>query len=371
MRPSTLFTLAAVASVFASTGCKTVAALKQRCLAGEASACESACAKGVAGEGGCFHAGNLRRERAALDFQGTDFRRASEYFARSCDGGYADGCLLAGEMLAAPYTPDPGAEKQKTISDADVLAREKRFDHACFRGATAGCKRLGDVLIGKNAERAKVAYAKACAATSAPDDCKQARQKEVDQAEKWRVGCTRNVADDCTRLGDLLYQVDPPRAVRLFSAECELRGVGQLVGGVDRFVHDRIEAARFGAFDGASSGPAPASPAAHAFDVVSPKVDGSVALTEVLRAFNVHTAALSSCLDRGGAHVPAELGLALVVDRTGDTFRTQVSPPATPAVVAQCLESVTEGFAFTPPPSAARVTLTLRVRDAALPAQRK
>jgi hypothetical protein len=356
-----------VACLVAVTGCKSLAALKQRCLAGEASACESACAKGVAGEGGCFHAGNLRRERASLDFGGTDFRRASEYFVRSCDGGYADGCLLAGEMIAVPYAPDPALEKQKTIGDADVLAREKRFDLACFRGSKAGCKRLGDVLIGKNAERAKTAYAKSCSGTGAPDDCKKARQGEVDQAEKWRVGCTRNVADDCTRLGNLLYQVDPPRAVRLFEAECALRGVAQLVGGADRFVHERIEAARVATLDGDASAPPQATPAIHAFDVVAPAVDGSVALTEVLRAFNVHAGELSSCLDRGASRLPAELGLALVVDRTGDTFRTQVSPPATPSAVASCLESVTERFAFTPPPSAARITVTLRVHDATPP----
>jgi hypothetical protein len=216
-RPA-LIAASMVVSLVVATGCRTLSALKQRCIAGEATACESACAKGVPGEGGCFHAGNLRRERAALDFQGTDFHRASEYFARSCDGGYADGCLLAGEMIAAPFAPDPGAEKQKMIPDADVLAREKRFDLACLRGATAGCKRLGDVLIGKNPARAKAAYVKACNGSTAPADCKEARQREVDQAEKWRVACTRNVADDCSKLGDLLYQVDPPRAVRLFAA---------------------------------------------------------------------------------------------------------------------------------------------------------
>jgi hypothetical protein len=368
---SAFIALSTVACVLAATGCRTVAALKQRCLAGEASACESACAKGVPGEGGCFHAGNLRRERAALDFQGTDFHRAVEYFGRSCDGGYADGCLLAGEMIAAPYTPDPAADKQKMITDAEVLAREKRLVLACSRGSAAGCKRLGDVLIGKNAARATAAYAKACNGTSAPEDCKKARQNEVDQAEKWRVACTRNVADDCARLGELLYQVDPPRAVRLFAAECALRGVAQLVGGVDRFVHDRIEAARVAPLEGVSGRPTPAAPGGHAFEVLSPVVDGSVAVTEVLRAFNTHAGEVAACLDRGGSHVPAELGLALVVDRTGDTFQTQVSPPGTPAAVATCLESVTEGFTFTPPPSAAQVTLTLRIHDAAPPSPPK
>jgi hypothetical protein len=123
--------------------------------------------------------------------------------------------------------------------------------------------------------------------------------------------------------------------------------------------------------DGVPSVPQAAAPAARAFDVVSPAVDGAVALTEVLRAFNVHAGDLAACVDRGGGHVPAELGLALVVDRTGDTFRTRVSPPATPGVVARCIEAVTEAFAFTPPPSPAQITLTLRIRDAAASPPRK
>ncbi|HVW25439.1 MAG TPA: hypothetical protein VHC69_08710 [Polyangiaceae bacterium] len=347
----------------AVSGCKTVAALKQRCLSGDVSACESACSKGVPGEGGCFHAGNLLRERAALDFQGADFRRASQYFGRSCDGGYADGCLLAGEMIAAPFTPDPSAESQKTISDADVVAREKRFDRACSRGSAAGCKRLGDALIGKNAERATAAYSKACGGTSAPADCRNARQGEVEQAEKWRLGCTRNVADDCTKLGDLLYMVDPPRAVRLFMAECALRGVAQLVGGVDRFVHDRIESARIATAESPPSA-LETDAAAHRFDVLSPTVDGSVAVTEVLRAFQGHAGQLAACLDLGDHHVPEELGLELIVDLTGDTFRTRISPPATPIEVARCLESVTDGFEFTPPQAITRISLKLRVHDA-------
>ena len=369
MLPFRSIARSAALSALVVTGCKSsVAALKQRCLAGEANACESACAKGIAGEGGCFHAGNLRRERASLDFAGTDFRRAGEYFARSCDGGYADGCLLAGELIAAPYAPDPSVDRQKAISDAEVRAREKRFDNACTRGSTAGCKRLGDVLIGKNTERAKAAYTKACDGTSAPADCKKARADEVDQAEKWRVACTRNVADDCTKLGDLLYQVDPPRAVRLFMAECTLRGVGPLVGGQNVFVHDRIDAARFATVAAVPSQP---STPAKAFDVVSPAVDGSVALTEVLRAFGAHAGELSGCLDGARTPIPPELGLELIVDRTGDTFRTRVSPPDAPIEVARCLESITEGFAFTPPPAPAIVTLVLRIHDAKVPPPRR
>jgi hypothetical protein len=353
--------LACALALVALSGCRTVAALKQRCVAGELTACESACAKGVPGEGGCFHAGNQHRELAALDFAGTDFRRASEFFARSCDGGYADGCLMSGEMIGAPYTPDPLADTQKNISDAEVKNREKRFDSACSRGSMGACKRLGDVLIGKSSERAKKAYERACGESSVPDQCRSARGSEVDQAETWRTGCTHRLADDCTRLGDLLYQVDPPRAVRLFASECDLRGVAALAGGVAHFVHDRIEAARLATTTSLPVESPSASAPAHSFDVVSPAVDGPLAITEVLRAFTVHGSELARCIDLGGAKTPPELGLELVVDLTGDTFRARVSPDAVPADVARCLSARIEAFQFGAPTSPAIATLTLRV----------
>jgi hypothetical protein len=355
-----LFACGAIALLLG--GCRSIASLKQRCIAGELSACESACAKGVAGEGGCFHAGNQHREQAAQDFASTDFRRASEYFARSCDGGYAEGCLMSGEMIGAPYAPEPAAESQKPISDAEVRNREKRFDVACARGSSAGCKRLGDVLIGKNAVRANEAYAKACEQSSAPADCKTARANEVTQAEMWRIACTRRVADDCTRLGDLLYQVDPPRAVRLFASECQLRGVAALTGGEAAFVRDRIDAARTATLAPAATSESAGTPA-HAFDVLSPAVDGPLAITEVLRAFNVHGDALARCIDLGRKSAPSELGLELIVDETGDTFRTRVSPAAVPIEVVRCLVTVTQAFQFGAPATPAVATLTLRVRD--------
>lgn len=350
------------------SGCKTLSALKQRCVAGDVASCESACAKGIAGEGGCFHAGNRHREVAALDFGGAEFRRASDYFVRSCDGGYGDGCFLAAEMIEAPYVPDPafdGPEPPKTISDKEVVTREKRLALACSRKSARGCKRLGDVLIGKNAERAKAAYGKACDAGASAAECKKARTAEVDQAESWRLACVRHVADDCARLGDLLYQVDPPRAVRLFESECELRGVAEIVGGVARFVHDRIEQARYRAMPASSAtGPSDRkTPPAHSFEVLSPVVRGPVAASEVLHAFVVNGPELSACVDLDGAHAPRELGLELVIDETGDVFRARATAPTAPPQVVQCIESVVSAMVFGRPSAAAVISLTLRVRE--------
>ena len=76
-------------------GCRGLETLKQRCSSGEVAACESACAKGIAGEQGCFHAADDHRDKAALDVKSADFGLALKYFVKSCDGGYGDGCLFA------------------------------------------------------------------------------------------------------------------------------------------------------------------------------------------------------------------------------------------------------------------------------------
>ena len=54
------------------------------------------------------------------------------------------------------WSDDPDGERLPPLmSDAEVLEREKRLSLACERGSAAGCKKLGDVLIGKNTERAR------------------------------------------------------------------------------------------------------------------------------------------------------------------------------------------------------------------------
>ena len=149
-----------------AAGCKGLNAQKQRCLAGDVAACESACNKGLAGEGGCFQAGNAHRERAALDFTSDDFRKARTYFKKSCDGGYGEGCLFAAQTIDAPFGPlDPAALRPEveppTISDSDIAERERLLSRACDLAPSAACKRLGDVLVGKNAAKAEAAYHRA------------------------------------------------------------------------------------------------------------------------------------------------------------------------------------------------------------------
>jgi hypothetical protein len=343
-------------------GCKSIASLRQRCITGDTASCEAACKKGVPGEGGCFHAGNQLREKASLDFGGAEFRRASDYFVRSCDGGYGDGCFLAAEMVEAPYAPDPaswGAALPKMISDAEVKNREKRLDRACALGSARGCTRLGDVLVGKHADGALAAYRTACDAGAAPADCRQAREAEVAQADKWRAACTLQSADDCARLGDLLYQVDPPRGLRLFVSECQLRGVADFVGGVVAFLRER-------AAHGPPTAVAPVAdePSKFTFDVLRPLVKGPVAVAEVLRAFTAASPELSACVALEPGAVTKSIPLELLVDATGDVFRARATGGTVAAPVARCVERILEGASVSKPPGPALVTLDLGVRAA-------
>jgi hypothetical protein len=357
-------------------GCRGIESLKQRCVSGETGACESACAKGVFGEGGCFHAGDQHRARAGLDLGSKDARAASEYFQKACDGGYGDGCLMLAQALESPYAqPGPeagGPAAPRTISDADVLSRENRLSRACDHGSQAGCKRLGDVLIGKSAERALAAYGKACAVGAEPEACKAARAKEVAVAERWREACTHDVADDCARLGDLLFAVDPPRAMRLFVAEGQLRGVAELSSGIGGFVRGRVQEAR----QGVPAEAEPKRPAAAAgealptLDVLSPQVNGAVAIVQIDRVLHQRSEDLTTCMVKMPRGAVERFSVHLVVDLTGDVWRATATPApgATPA--GACLEAALEAFAFGPPgpPAPAFVDLTLAFTSAPVPA---
>jgi len=336
----------------ALAGCRSIQTLKQRCVSGDLSACESACAKGVAGEGGCFHAGDGHRQKAGLDLSSPESRRATEYFAKSCDGRYGDGCLFSAQMIEAPYAPGDVDGKSgslpKLMPDDAIARRESRLSQACEHGSAGGCKRLGDVLIGKNAARARAAYEKACRAGADADSCVSARAHEVDLAERWRLSCTHDVADDCTLLGNLLYAVDPPRAVRLFVAECQLRGVETLVGGVESFVRDRIREAKRGIpAPDSTSRSAAGSPAT--IVISSPTVKGQVGILDVERALQLHEPDLGRCMASLPKDFTGKIGARLIVDATGDVFRATVSDA--PPDVASCLEPALEELSVSPPVS--------------------
>jgi hypothetical protein len=365
----------ALAASLVLGGCRGVEAMKQRCVAGDVSACESACGKGIVGEGGCFHAGDQHRQRAGLDVGSDAWRRARGFFVKSCDGRYGDGCLFLAQMVEAPYAPidaeQSGKEAPKTISDAEVLEREKRLSLACDAASRAGCKRLGDVLIGKNAARAVDAYGKACQTGPEVEACKAARTREVDIAERWRTGCTRGIADDCSRLGDLLFAVDPPRAGRLFVSECQLRGVTELAGGVGRFVRDRVLEAKRGipAFvDPSAPAPRGGPPDAPSVDVLPVTVSGQVAIVEVDRMLRAHVPDLTTCVARLPKTARGTVGGQLIVDLTGDVWRATLTATGLPGDVSTCMQSALEALALSSPGGGtATVAITIAIGAAPPP----
>jgi hypothetical protein len=346
--------LAAVLLAILAPGCRRIEALKQRCVSGDLPSCESACSKGIAGEGGCFHAGDQHRTRASREGGESDLRRAAEFFVKSCNGGYADGCLFAAQMIEAPYAAfdldGAGKTAPKRISDTEIVAREKWLSAACKEGSIPGCKRLGDVLIGKDDVRALKAYEKACRAGSAPEECAAARSREAALAERWRAACTHHVADDCTRLGNLLFALDVPRAMRLFVSECELRGVAELSGGLDSFVRQRVKEARMGvplAEEPGTPSPPLESPAFH---LTAPVVAGSVAFVEIERWLRLHEPDLASCLATLPKEPDGKIAVRLVVDLTGDVFRATATPNRVPERAAICVQAKLEALALRQPP---------------------
>jgi hypothetical protein len=375
LRETSFARSALILLALASVGCRRLNELKQRCSTGDMSACEAACDKGLTGEGGCFQAGNLHRERGALDYAGSDLKKAQTYFKRSCDGGYGEGCLFAAQAIEAPYGPidsdAAGSDPPKTISDDELSRRQSLLERACDLAPAVACKRLGDISIGKNASQAESAYHRACQSSREPAACMAQRSKEVQTLEQWRSACTRGVADACTHLGDALYAIDAPRAVRLFVNECKLRGVETIAGGLGRFVADRARSARGGRMGPpvALGGPNPNAPSVV---LASSEVNGGVALVAVRRAVQVHQDQLAACASGLPKGTSAKLRTELVVDATGDAWRATPLETDLPGGSVQCMLSVLEDLAFDGPLSApAKVELTLSIGGGDQPPRRR
>ncbi len=356
------------------TGCRGLATLKQRCVAGEIEACESACAKGVVGEEGCFHAGDQHRRKAAFDQTSPELRLASRYFAKSCDGGYADGCLFAAQMIEARYAQldldAPNGSAPPMISDTEVMEREKRLGLACDYGSSVGCKRLGDILIGKNAVRADAAYKKSCQSSSDSASCLAARLREVETAEQWRDTCTHGAADACMRLGDLLYAVDPPRAYRLFASECQLRGVTAVAGGLGTFIRGRARQAAAGipADPAKGAGSVPPGDSMPPLRISPAAVKGRVPVVEVDRALKEDEAGIQWCLGSLPKDFAGIFHVSMIIDLTGDVWRATVGDA--PAKVAECLTPLLESIhVSTPGTDIGTATLTMSVGPSAHPAR--
>lgn len=306
------------------------------------------------GEGGCLQVAKDVRRSAGLDFAGSPWSDAQRLFARACEGGSADGCVAGAEMLDAPCGDSvKGAPNDRIISDKELSERQRLLTRACKLGSEAGCRRLGDITIGKNADVALRAYDEACRMESQPPACKGTRKHDVQVFEQYRVGCKKTLADDCTTLGNLVYRVDVPRARRLFFAEGELRGVSPLVGGPAQFVRLRASEAR--------TAPEPHSAEPHeggaaSGDAVLPvrieavTVDGRLPKSGIERAVRNQTGELSACEAEGASAKSADkIVLELVVDQTGDIWRTSIVETNTSEAFGRCVVKVLSGVAWPRP----------------------
>jgi len=303
-----------------------------------------------------------------MDLAGTDFRKSKELYRKSCDGGYADGCLFAAQAIEAPYAnveaPAP-AELPKMIRDEEVLARQKLLDRACALGSAPGCKRLGDVFIGKNGEKARAAYQKACRSGADAEGCEKARTHEVEVGEGFRERCTHGDADACASLGDLLWSVDPPRAVRLFASECALRGVAEIAGGMGAFISEREREAAKGIPLSPEARPhATAQPGAPTVVARTVSVAGGVAMVSADRVLSQHADDFAACASSLPKSPPTVVTAKLVVDLTGDVFRATLAGDV-PGNAGPCLETALEELVFARPGSVASVDVSMTIGEAA------
>jgi hypothetical protein len=337
--------------------CDTADALARRCAQGDAAACKGACDQDVFGEGGCFQAGQAAYREAGTDFEGPEWRRARKLFDRSCTGGHADGCLFAAQMLEVPFAA-PRKEKGAptatwpVIDDATIDARAALLERSCALGSTKGCERLGDVSIGKKREVALTGYARACERGESGAECLRAREREISAFEHYREGCRRGVADDCTALGNLVTRVDFPRAVRIFLAEADLRGVAERSGGHLAFVEQRIAEARSApVVDPTAAAPPAPAPEGVAVELSSPVVKGRLAALILERALAAARPRIARCaagrIPEAGLHFSARL----VVDRTGDVWSGTLHSDDAPAEVAACVLDVLRSVTMEPPVS--------------------
>jgi hypothetical protein len=326
--------------------CRSVERLRQDCAKGNVASCDKACDEGVFGEGGCFQAGQGYQREAALDFASPTFAKAKLRFQKACDGGFGDGCLFAAQLIEAPHASpvlDDAKALPTPIGDDDIERRQELLVLACDRGSNDGCRRLGDVTIGKSEALARKGYLAACARGTDRDACRAARVKEVQAFERYRSGCKRQIADDCTALGNLVYRIDLPRALRLFRAEAELRGVVSVLGGVNAFVALRSKEARSASVaDPTLERSATAVPGGfeERLHLATIDVEGRVPKSSVGRVIRRDLIApIASCVALDGDHAKegAAFDVESTVDLTGDVWRASVSSKL-PVRVAHCIE---------------------------------
>ncbi len=221
--------------------------LENRCLdSDDDRACVDACARGLAGEGGCLTAA----QRAArlvpppgpgepeddITSQKHVAQVALAYLQKACDRGSAKGCVEASYTFG--HLQRLESHREPVDSAADRLARLRFLDRACSLGDALQCRTTGDVALGSDGAMALSGYTRWCAQSgdTSPlhgSSCLTERAKLVADVERERPGCASHDAHACARLGDLLAAPDEDRsfarnrelAIEAFSEACTIRGI--------------------------------------------------------------------------------------------------------------------------------------------------
>lgn len=255
--------------------------LEEKCRGGDALACEQACDKGAAGDGGCLGLAEARLAAQTLAEAKGDASEAAglasqtaDAYRKACERGDAGACLSGASALerrlerrpAAAPVEDGGAPgegfSKSPLAGAELALRNSLFAKACELGSAGGCERLAGAKLGKDEAGAVTAFERACKAGTQKKlfglegECLDVRKRIAQRASASRKACSEGRPRECRRLGQLLAPLDPARAVEAFVEEALLRGPELYPEGVQ--AHAIAELSRQGSLP--SSSPPPGSP---------------------------------------------------------------------------------------------------------------
>jgi len=191
--------------------------------------CESACEEGVVGRGGCLDAGERHHAKVLSKDPSASMDKALLYFDKACAGGEYDGCRQQVELrvpqvglLGAMATSDPDEARARLpeldVPPAVLAAREAPLREACQKKPKDNCLLLGRVLIGRDADGAREAFARACNADGSPVSCRDATTA-LEGAARFIGGCDSKDPRACHCLAEVVVVWDPFRAIPLWKTE--------------------------------------------------------------------------------------------------------------------------------------------------------
>lgn len=215
--------------LFAFNGCKP---LKERVFGScpyDVEVCESACEEGIVGRGGCLDAGERHHGKVLAKEPSASMDKALLYLDKACAGGEYDGCRQQAELrvpqvrlLGAMALADPDEARARLpeleVPPAVFAAREAPLREACQKKPQDNCLLLGRVLIGRDAQGARDAFARACKADGTPTACRDATSA-LEDAGRFMGDCESKDPRACHCLAEVVVVWDPFRAIPLWKME--------------------------------------------------------------------------------------------------------------------------------------------------------